>query len=348
MSQIVPANEKFFAIKKLVSDPETLDNLRRALPSHITAEKMSRVFLTAITTTPKLLDCEPASLMKAVMEASSLGLLPDGVLGHGYILPYGKSAKFIPGYRGLIDLARRSGKIAWIQARVVYEGDDFSYGYGADPFLTHVPARAVGAEPGKFHAVYAAAKFTESGEVAFEVMYDDDVEKIRKRSRAGESGPWVTDFEEMARKTVVRKLMKYLPLSPDVQAAVTADEYAERGLLHKLLEERVDPETGEVDVEEPKSTLEDLVVDAEAVEEEPSFEGSGRISSDEDNQFQQAVDGLASRLAEAIGQQAAERTTYDLLGQSGFESVTEIRSRKDREEFYHFLREKVEEAEKLA
>lgn len=343
--QIVSVDKKFFRIKELVESPDTLVKIGRALPSHISAEKMARVFLTACTTTPKLLECDPASLMQAVMEASSLGLLPDGVLGHGYILPYKSKAKFIPGFRGLMDMARRSGAITRIDARVVYENDYFDYEYGLEPALKHKPASS---DRGGLVAVYAAAKFSETNEVAFEVMSRAEVDAIRKRSPAGSYGPWVTDYEEMARKTVIRRLMKYLPLSPDIQAAVTADEYAEAGVLGKLMEQKVDENTGEYIDAESFETIRDLVAEPEADKKVViDTEKKGKISSEEDEAFENAISNLRDRIAAATTADNSEKIINKLLGASGVESLTEIRSRQAREDFYNDVLNAVEDVEEI-
>jgi len=247
--KIIPKNEQFDNVKKFITSPKAMEAIAMALPKHMTPEKMARVVITAITRTPKLLDCTPQSIMQAVIEASQLGLVPDGVLGHGYILPYKTTAVFIPGYKGLLDLARRSGDISWVQARIVFENDKFSYTYGAEPTIHHIPARAEGKEPGKFKAAYGVAKFT-SGEVYFEVMHEDEIEDIRRRSRSANAGPWVTDYNEMARKTVIRRLCKFLPMNPEYQTLVARDEYAEAGVLGQYID--IDPATGEV-IEQPKA-----------------------------------------------------------------------------------------------
>ncbi|MHC4371164.1 MAG: recombinase RecT [Planctomycetota bacterium] len=342
---IVPFKAKYQAIKQLAQKPEFLAEIAEALPNHITKERMISVFLTAITTTPELANCEPFSLLRAVKEASQLGLPTDGILGHGYILPFGKQAKFIPGYRGLMDLARRSGQVEWIQARVVYEGDEFEYEYGLEPSLTHKEAPR-GEGDRKVVAVYAAAKLV-TGEKVFEVMYREDIEKIRQRSPSGRKGPWVTDWEEMARKTLIRRLMKYLPLSTDVQAAVVADEYAEAGVLGKLLEqEDIDEEF--VDAEHVE-TLEALVADPEDnAEDAPAFEGRGPISNKEDAAFEAAVQDLLARAKAESTEDLTSEMFNRFLGSHGVETLTEIRSRKAREDFYNDVRTEVEAWENLA
>jgi len=274
--QIVRKEDALVTFKRSILSKKAMEAIANALPEHLNAQKMARVVITAVTRTPKLLECRPETVMNAVIEASQLGLMVDGVLGHGYLVPYKTTCVFIPGYRGLLDLARRSGEIAWVQARIVYEHDIFSYSYGADPQLDHTPARAKGKEPGAMIAAYGVAKFT-SGELHFEVMHKDDIEAIRQRSRAKDDGPWVTDYDEMSRKTVVRRLCKYLPMNPEYQNLVTRDEYHEAGVLGKYLD--VDPATGEIlEPADPTGDMLDLFADkleGEEKEEEiadPRFE----------------------------------------------------------------------------
>ena len=211
-----------------------------ALPKHINAERMARIVLTEIRRVPKLADCGRDSLLGAVMTCSQLGLEPGNGLGHAYLLPFDKRQKvngswqtvgtdcqLIIGYRGMIDLARRSGQIVSLSARAVYERDRFAYRYGLDETIEHVPAD--GDRGDKLVFVYAVAKLRDGG-VQFEVMSRAEVEKVRAGSKAKDSGPWSTHFEEMAKKTVIRRLFKYLPVSIEMQRAVTLDEQADAGV----------------------------------------------------------------------------------------------------------------------
>jgi recombinational DNA repair protein RecT len=150
--------------------------------------------------------------------------------------------------------------VAWIQARIVYENDEFVYEYGMGNTLAHVPARARGKEPGGFKAAYCIAKFKTTGEFQFEVMYRDEIETVRKRARGGDSGAWVSDWEAMALKTVIRRLCKFLPLNPEHQSYVAKDEYAEAGVL----EEYIDADG--VVVEEPQAPMDPLDSLAEDLE----------------------------------------------------------------------------------
>jgi recombination protein RecT len=195
-------------------------SIAAALPKHVSADRLSRVALSELRTNPNLLNCQPASLLNAVVKASQLGLEVGGALGHAYLVPYKTEATLIVGYRGLIALARRSGEIQSITARVVHANDTFEIEFGLEEKLRHVPAVS---DPGEMTHVYAVAKLMGGG-VQYDVMTKAEVEAIRKRSRAGNSGPWVSDPEEMARKTVVRRLCKYLPISIELADALSIDD----------------------------------------------------------------------------------------------------------------------------
>ena len=210
-----------------------------ALPKHINAERMARIVLTEIRRVPKLAECGRDSLLGAVMTCSQLGLEPGNGLGHAYLLPFDRRAKvggqwqtvgtdcqLIIGYRGMIDLARRSGQIVSLSARSVHEGDRFAYRFGLDETIEHVPNDG---DRGALTHVYAVAKLKDGG-VQFEVMSRAEVERVRAGSKAKDSGPWSTHFEEMAKKTVIRRLFKYLPVSIEMQRAVTLDEQADAGV----------------------------------------------------------------------------------------------------------------------
>lgn len=209
-----------------------------ALPRHITPDRMIRVALTSIQKTPKLLECDPISLLGCIVQAAQLGLEPDGITGFAYLVPFWNSTKkvtevqLIPGYKGLMNLARRSGEIGAIEARVVRQKDHFEYQHGLAPILKHIPTHSPDA--GEITHVYAIAHFKDGSMPQFDVMTLDDVSKIRNRSRAKDVGPWKTDFEEMAKKTVIRRLLKYAPTSVEVQRAIGLDERAEAGIPQDL------------------------------------------------------------------------------------------------------------------
>lgn len=247
MSQaMVPAKERMDSLRSLFDKARPA--IADVLPRHLTPDRLIRVTLAAVSRTPLLLQCTPQSILQGVMVASQLGLEPTGVLGSAYLVPYKNNktgnyeAQLIPGYRGLIDLARRSGQIVSIESHVVYENDKFTYKQGLAPTLDHEPTMG---EPGKMIAVYAVAHLTGGGS-QFEVMTKAEVDKIRSRSRAGQSGPWVSDYDEMARKTVIRRLAKYLPVSVEfatglqLQADAEAGEVTDYGTIVDLPEEFIE------------------------------------------------------------------------------------------------------------
>ncbi|MFZ1363091.1 MAG: recombinase RecT [Candidatus Nanopelagicales bacterium] len=195
------------------------DEIARALPKHMDADRIARIALTVVKQTPKLAQCNPASLLGALMTSSQLGLEP-GPLGEAYLVPFGNNVTFIPGYRGLIKLAWQSGQLEMIDAHVVYKNDDFEFQFGLDQKLHHRPTLDPEGK-GIPVAVYAVAKFKNGGS-AFQVMSIEDVEVIRSRSKSAHNGPWVSDWDAMAKKTVIKQLMKFLPLSPELMNVATA------------------------------------------------------------------------------------------------------------------------------
>lgn len=182
-----------------------------ALPKHLDSDRFVRIALTEVRKNPKLLNCKPESLMGALLTSASLGLEP-GVLGQAYLIPYGTEVNFQISYKGMIELSRRSGNLQDIYAYVVYENEEFEITYGLDRNLKHKPNFK---DPGEIIGVYAVAKLKDGGE-AFEFMTLKQIEEHKKKfSKTSNYGPWVTDLEAMAKKTVVKQLMKWLPVSTD-------------------------------------------------------------------------------------------------------------------------------------
>ena len=214
------------------------------LPRTISPERLARVVTTTMRKNPELLKCSPASILGCVMEASILGLEPDCQLGHAYLVPFRNSktrtteCQLIPGYRGYIKLAKQSGDVEGIFADVVWSCDKFSVERGTDPKIVHVPNDIGRQEEGaKAIGAYAVATFP-SGARQFEWVPADEVEKIKKRSMAGSRGfgPWShpDDVWMMWRKTAVRRLCKYLALTPVMDKAVGLDDQHEAGLSQNM------------------------------------------------------------------------------------------------------------------
>lgn len=231
--------------------------IKKALPSVITPERFTRIVLSAISVNPKLGNCTPASFLGAMMTSAQLGLEVNTPLGQAYVLPYLNKgvleAQFQLGYKGLIDLAYRSGDVEVIQAHVVYENDEFECEYGLDPKLTHKPADTDRGEPIKVYAVFK----TKSGGFGFEVMSMEDVKKHAakySKSYGSSYSPWKTNFEEMAKKTVLKRVLKYAPLKSDFVRAAVQDETIKKDLSDDMFtvpnETVLDAEYSEITVDE--------------------------------------------------------------------------------------------------
>ena len=221
--------------------------IAKMLPKHLNAERLLKVAQIAATTTPALAKCDVASLVGAIGQCAQMGLEPNTVLGHAYLVPFNtkrkdangqdrwvNSVQVIIGYKGLIDLARRSGQIISIAAHEVCQNDEFDMVYGLDEKLMHKPAMG---ERGEVTGFYAVAKLKDGGH-AFEFMSRHQVESIRDGSQGWQQAvkfkkqaihPWQAHFVEMGRKTVIRRLSKFLPLSIEFQTASALDEMAESG-----------------------------------------------------------------------------------------------------------------------
>ena len=226
--------------------------IAKMLPKHLNAERLLKVAQIAATTTPALAKCDVASLVGAIGQCAQMGLEPNTVLGHAYLVPFNtkrkdangverwvNSVQVIIGYKGLIDLARRSGQIVSIAAHEVCEHDTFTLVYGLDEKLEHTPAMG---ERGEIIGFYAVAKLKDGGH-SFEFMSHLQVEQIAAGSQSkGKYGPWKDHFIEMGRKTVIRRLAKYLPLSVEFQTAAALDGMAEAGRDQNIEANTIDGE----------------------------------------------------------------------------------------------------------
>lgn len=211
--------------------------IAQALPRHMNADRLMRVAITSVTSNPALLKCYVPTLIGGIIQCSQMGLEPNTVLGHAYLIPFNNrkkgrtDAQVIIGYKGLIDLARRSGQIVSIAAHAVREHDDFEYEYGLNEKLRHVPAEE--GDRGEITHFYAVAHMKDGGH-AFEVMTRAAVVKIRENSQGKNNAVWSEHFEEMGRKTVIRRLSKYLPLSVEMATAVAMEDTISRGDTQNL------------------------------------------------------------------------------------------------------------------
>lgn len=230
--------------------------LQAVLPKHVSPDRMLKIALGALRTTPKLMDCTVESLFGAVVQCAQLGLEPNTPMGHVYLIPFDKKkqqggqwivertdVQIVIGYKGMLDLARRSGQIVSIAAHEVCERDEFDYAYGLDERLEHKPAMG---DRGDIIAFYAVAKLKDGGH-CFEVMSRAQVEGIRdnsqgykaaeanaKRYKKPGDSPWHNQFAEMGRKTVTRRLFKWLPMSIEMATASALEGRSEAGQPQSL------------------------------------------------------------------------------------------------------------------
>ena len=224
--------------------------IAKVLPAHIKSDHLLRVAMTEIRKNPKLLECSSQSLLGALMLSAQLGLEP-GILGHAYLIPYynnktkSTEVQFQIGYKGYIDLVRRSGELQTLDVHEVCRNDVFEYEYGLTPKLMHRPALENRGEP---YCYYAIAKLKDGG-FSYLVMSVQDIEKFRKRSKSPDYGPWVTDYDAMAKKTVIKQLAKYLPLSTEIQTQIVQDEVTKKE--YEDVFEAAD-ETDWVDISQPE------------------------------------------------------------------------------------------------
>ena len=280
------------------------DAISAVLPKHLDADRLLKIALVAVSKNELLMKCSQTSILQSVMTAAQLGLDCGGALGSSYLVPFydnkknGYECQLVVGYRGLIDLARRSGQIVSIEARIVYENDTFELDYSlAGAKLTHKPC--LDGEPGEMRLVYAVGTLKDGGH-QFEIMTRAQIEKIRMISQTGKrnTGPWRDHYDEMARKTVVKRLAKYLPISVELSDAIDNDNKAEgfdpsivvsqpdqtaqlndrlklakqtsAGALPEPIDVTPEPEPGEIPNEEPTSPPAAETPDGGAAAEAPA------------------------------------------------------------------------------
>ena len=241
-------------MKDLIKSME--GEISKALPSAITPERFTRMVLSAISSNPKLAECTPKSFLAAMMNAAQLGLEPNTPMGQAYLIPYKNKGvmeiQFQIGYKGLIDLAYRSD-VTIIQAHEVCENDEFEYELGLDPVLKHKPALT---DRGDVILYYATFK-TKNGGYGFEVMSVDDIKKhASKYSQSFNSSysPWTSNFDEMAKKTVIKKCLKYAPLKSEFAKQISTDETIKTNISEDMYAEP--DETDYIDMDDDGNIVE--------------------------------------------------------------------------------------------
>ena len=211
------------ALADLIARPDIQASIAQVIPKHLTPERIVKMMLMAVSRQPKLLQCTQSSLLKCAMIGAETGLDFSGTLGRAYLVPFGNEATFMPGYLGLADLARNSGEIVSIDAQVVYSQDKFTLIRGLEPVFKHEEDLFGDKLDQDIVGAYMVAIF-KSGGHHVEWMTIKQIEAIRKRSKAANSGPWVTDYAAMCRKTVMRRGLKFCPISTDTQMKIAKAE----------------------------------------------------------------------------------------------------------------------------
>lgn len=228
--------------------------IRLSLPKAMDEDRFARLLLTAANTNPTLFDCDPRSFLAAGVAAAQLGLEPNDQRGLCYLVPFrdkrrGRIVQLIIGYRGMMDLARRSGMVSTINAFPVFSGDDFSYSLGLFPTLHHVPGDH-DENPSELTHVYAVAKV--NGDPQFVVLTRRQIERVMAQSQGASSefSPWRTNFVEMAQKTAIRRLCKFLPQTVEMAEALDREErplsMTDLGAIESDHDDAIDVETGEI------------------------------------------------------------------------------------------------------
>lgn len=241
------------SIKDLIKVMEP--QIKLALPSVITPERFTRIALSAVSNSPKLADCTQQSFLAALMNAAQLGLEPNTPLGQAYLIPYfskkknAYEAQFQIGYKGLIDLAHRSGEFKTIYAKEVYENDEFHFEFGLEPKLIHIPALRDRGEIAFYYGVFTLV----NGGFGFDVMTADEVKNFAKSaSKSFGDGPWQSNFVEMAKKTLIKRVLKSAPIKTEFARQVQQDMTVKTELNEDMsdveneIEYEIYEDTGEV------------------------------------------------------------------------------------------------------
>lgn len=241
-----PAAEKPKTVFDLIQSMQK--EFKRALPQQVGVDRFTRIAITVVRTNPNLMKCDGMSIVAALMQSAQLGLEPNTPLGQAYLIPYknkriinGKEtwvdeSQFQLGYKGLITLALRTGEYQSIYAHEVYANDEFAYSYGLDKHLHHIPADEPIGEPVKYYAVYKLKNGGYDFVVWSKTRIVNHSKKYSKSVQKGYSSPWDSDFDGMAKKTVLKEALKYAPKSIEFAQQLAADETIKRDVAEDMSE----------------------------------------------------------------------------------------------------------------
>lgn len=324
MGNEVAEKPKEQTILGLISSDQFKKQIQAALPAHLTADRMVRVMLTVLRKNPRLMECSRDSLLSCLVTSAQLGLSVDPLLGESYLIPYKNECTIIPGYKGLRKLAMNTGEVKMIQAEIVYKNDKHLLELGTVMDLKHTPNMLE--DRGEPIFVYAVAKL-ENGFDQFITMSIKEINKIRDKSegykyaiRSNKDHPWISDWEEMAKKTAIRRFSKSLVLSTDkaekFYEAIEADQQFDIELptekpADPLDSITVNPETskpqGEVKVKVWNATHKEIPQEViEAVEKLAASEGIPTTR-------EKIVAFLESKFKGQMGYQIPSKTEFDRI-----------------------------------
>jgi recombination protein RecT len=208
-------------LKALLEADATKSMIRNVASKYMTEDRISKAALLALSRQPKLANCTTTSFLQSMMKAAQLDLDFSGATGQAYLVPYGKACVLVVGYQGMVEVAYRSDKVAYIDAQLVYENDECKFNLGTNPTIVHQPY--YGGDRGEVKFAYAVARLKGIEIPKIELMSKDEILKIKNRSKAKDDGPWQTDEPEMMRKTVIRRIFKYLPKTQEILTAAEID-----------------------------------------------------------------------------------------------------------------------------
>jgi recombination protein RecT len=308
-----------------------MNDIKATIPTFLTPERLTSVFISQVKKTPKLLECDPLSLVKAFAEAGEIGLEPDGTNAH--LIPYGKEVNYMVDYKGMIRLARMSGEIADMTANVVYSEDVFSHEYGSNKHLKHI--KCLKKKRGVRMCAYSYVKYKDGSE-DFRVLTEDEIMHAKKSSKT--SAIWTADPDPMWAKTAVRQHFKFLPKVKHMDKAIAHIERTEladisdASVIGKIATESQDALKDKIKIQQdkllPKADIENI---DDTAEDSPI---------DESRPEETLAEGdFRSELLEYADNGKCEGNIPDALAEMGFGSLDEVVEQKLEDDFLIYFKE---------
>jgi len=209
------------------------NEIKTALPKHMDSARFSRIVMTAVSRSPKLLECDQNSFFGCLLLSAQLGMEPNGPDQKAFLIPFGKECQFIMGYKGLLELCRRSGELSSIHAEIAYENDELEVILGIDPTIIHKPN--LKGDRGEVVLAYSVARFKD-GSKDFAWMTKSEIDRVRESSKSKNSPAWIQWWTEMAKKTVLKRHLKTLPMNAEIQNFIDNDESFKKTIREDMTE----------------------------------------------------------------------------------------------------------------